>query len=192
LNPHLRCSASALSNRRRLRCGLVESNRTCSFRYQRFSPVVPCHEGYGGPPQRGLGRDSTSLAWPRSCRSSNAKLKVGRSCAAHYLRRRYNGIAIDFMKPAKLARRWSIPTSQSGIRRSRRDPAPRYKFRRQSSAGAVKPWDFARLLRPRIPKVGRGSHVTCSRSRHPRALRRVFLPRIQRAFIGGVRSFPRR
>jgi hypothetical protein len=49
-------------------------------------------------------------------------------------------VAIDFMKPAKLACRPNTLTSQSGMWRSPRGPAPVREFRRECSDGAVELW----------------------------------------------------
>jgi hypothetical protein len=85
-------------------------------------------------------------------------------------------VAIDFM----LHRRGSFAgfTSQSVIRRFRCGPATR------SKSGAIERLvgqtrDLAALSLPHffLP-LGTGSRVTCSRSRRPRAPRRVFLPKL--------------
>jgi hypothetical protein len=61
----------------------------------------------------------------KECKEPSTRCGCRRCCGAHYSVADVTALAaIEFMKPAKLVRRWSMPTSLSGIRGSRGGPAP--------------------------------------------------------------------
>jgi hypothetical protein len=132
---------------------------------------------FDGGPRAPLGRGQQASV-PRFCRSSNANVKADwSSCTAHMTGRDIAALAaIDFMLHRR--DRFASFTSESVFRRFRRGRATRSKFRQQLSLGGSNQGFGSSLAALLFLPAGRGQRVTCSRSRRPRALRRVFLPKL--------------